>query len=217
MPRTTWRCCRHCGRCAFSWPWTKRAFGRRCRERAPLPALAIRRQSWPLPHLYVHASSWSKTSFPPFLQELDPCGAGQRRYISPDLLRFEHGDEAALVFTPSDGGNVPSLGVLAFNLTAAAACDAAGSHLHLPKTRILFLGSNHYYHCSPTVDLDILVCDGALGVGGSCGRLLAFDPSGVPGFAPCDVAVLADLLSATAAQVSGRGSPGTGFPLCVAV
>lgn len=99
---------------------------------------------------------------------------------------------------------MPSLGVLAFNLAAAAARDTAGSHLHLPKTRILFLGSNHYYHCSPTVDLNILVWDGVLGVGGSCGRLLAFDPTGVPGFMPCGMAVLADLSSATAAQVGGN-------------
>ena len=140
------------------------------------------------------------------MQELDPCGAGASRYISPDLLRFEHGGEAALVFTPPFGNDPHSLGVLAFNLEAAAAgCDAHRSYLQLERTRLLFLGSNHYYHCSPVADLNIQVCEAAVGVGGACGRLLPFDPTGIPGFTRCDMAVIYDLLT-VADQVGGGGS-----------
>lgn len=119
-------------------------------------------------------------------------------------MRFEHGGEAALVFTPDDGGDAHSLAVLAFNLQASVSHDAHGSYLKLPMTRRLFLGSSHYYHCRPASNLDILVCEGAVGVGGACGRLLTFDPTGTPGFATCNVAALADLWSANW-QVGMRG------------
>lgn len=155
-------------------------------------------------------------------QELDPRGSGNRRYISPDLLRFEHGGEAALVFTPPVGTSCSNSGtetvaVLAFNLLLASSAGAAAdaTHLQLQETRLMFLANFHYYHCRPIADLHILVWheDVVGAASGACGQLLGFNPAGEPGFMRCNVSTLGNLILAnearqvcirTAACVGGR-------------
>lgn len=145
---------------------------------------------------------------PTLPQELDPSGIGECRYISPDLLCFEHGGEAALVLMPPhltpEGSRSDTLGVLAFNLPASIRRAPDTAHLQLTATRLLFLADNHCYHCSATADLHILVLgEGATGAGGAYGQLLGFNPAGTPGFRCFDMAGFGNILPAnTADQVS---------------
>jgi hypothetical protein len=151
-------------------------------------------------------------------QELDPRGVGPARFISPDILRYDHCGEAALVFTPPHDAGDGALSVLAFNLGALA---SRGSHpvpgrgrgarngpsLLLGRTRLLFLGGDHYRRCEALGELHSLLADpDTVGIGGACGRLLPFDPSTLPGFHRCDIDVVDSLMAAAGSSLQVRHS-----------
>lgn len=93
--------------------------------------------------------------------------------------------------------------MLCYNLAASlTACKRA---VNLGAARLLFLSQDHYFACSPGRHLDILV-NADMGFGGACGRLLTFDPTGLPGFQQCNVARVCELMDAIAGvQVGGGG------------